>query len=307
MAPTIAGLNSSGGTVWTNTVFTPSATGGVRVASADFNADGVLDIVIGTGPGTTALVQLLNGKDRTVLHNYSPFGTFTGGVNIAAGDITGDGTPDILVSPDQGGGPRVRILNGKSFTQVSDFFGIDDVNFRGGARVAAGDLNGDNVDDLVVSAGFGGGPRIALYSGKTLTTNGGPKFAGDFFAFEQSLRNGSFITVGDLDLDGQAELIAGGGPGGGPRVSVFSGAQLVQGKQVRIADFFAGDSTKRGGVRLAVIDRTGDGIADLATGDGEGAGSRVSVYNGPPLVGNASPTPVFSFDYFFNTGGIFVG
>ena len=42
-------------------------------------------------------------------------------------------TPELVITPDEGGGPRVRVFNGKGFAQVADFFGIDDPNFRGGA------------------------------------------------------------------------------------------------------------------------------------------------------------------------------
>ncbi|CAN5335306.1 hypothetical protein BH11PLA2_BH11PLA2_51450 [soil metagenome] len=305
--PTIAGLNSTGGTVWTAHPFNATFTGGVRVATGDFTGDGVKDIVVGSGPGSVATVQVLNGATRRALFSLEPFGTFTGGIYVTSGDVTGDGIADLIISPDRGGGPRVRIFNGNGFAQVSDFFGIDDVNFRGGARVATGDINGDSRADLIVSAGFGGGPRVAVFNGKTLALNGGPKFFGDFFAFETTLRNGAFIAADDLDGDGKAELIAGGGPGGGPRVSAFSGADLLNGRFTRIADFFAGDPFGRGGVRLAAIDRNGDGKADLATGDGESSGSRVAVYDGRTTLGVSNPAAVWELDYFFNDAGVFVG
>src|SRR5207302_10166194 len=130
----------------------------------------------------------------------------------AAGDVTGDGAPDLVITPDEGGGPRVRVFDGKRFAQVADFFGIDDPNFRGGARAAVGDVNGDGTGDLVVAAGFQGGPRVAGFSGKTLSSGSPRTLFNDFFAFEQALRNGVFVAVGDLDGDGKADVIAGGGP-----------------------------------------------------------------------------------------------
>lgn len=304
--PLVAGLNSTGGTVWNAVPFDDDFTGGVRVASGDFNADGILDAVVGTGPGIVAKVRVLDGATRKALFEINPFGSFDGGVNVAAGDITGDGRADLLISPDRGGGPRVRIFQGNGFTQVSDYFGIDDVNFRGGARVAAGDVNGDSRQDVIVAAGFGGGPRIAIFNGLTLGLNGGPKFLGDFFAFEPGLRNGAFIAAGDLDGDGKAELIAGGGPGGGPRVSAFSGANLLQSKLFRIADYFAGSSSNRGGINLAVYDRTGDGREDVITGSGEGFGSTVAVYDAV-TISATTPSPIWSSNYFTDNGGIFVG
>ena len=85
--------------------------------------------------------------------------SFTGGVYVSSADMNGDGVHDVIVTPDEGGGPRVRILSGRNLRVLADFFGIEDVEFRGGARAAAADLNGDGVWDLLVGAGFGGGPR----------------------------------------------------------------------------------------------------------------------------------------------------
>jgi hypothetical protein len=180
------------------------------------------------------------------------------------------------------------------------------VNFRGGARAAVGDLNGDGVGDLVVAAGFGGGPRVAAFHGLSLAASPVKVFA-DFLAFEAELRNGTYVAVGDLDGDGKADLLAGGGPGGGPRVSVFDGENLLANRQVRRTDFFADDTANRGGIRVAVKDLDGDGKADLVTGAGTGAGSRVRGFTGAGLTGG-SPAVAFALDAFPGfTGGVFVG
>ncbi|MBN9519980.1 FG-GAP repeat protein, partial [bacterium] len=150
-------------------------TGGVRAVTADVNRDGVDDIIVGPGPGMAAEIKVYSGinfpvsPDTSVIASGLAFeSSFTGGVFLAVGDINADGFPDLVVTPDEGGGPRVRIVSGKDRTVIADFLGIDDANFRGGARTAVGDLNGDGNVDLVVAAGFGGGPRVAVYDGKTL-------------------------------------------------------------------------------------------------------------------------------------------
>ncbi len=288
----------------------PGFAGGVRAVAADFNGDGVADIVAGTGPGGPTRVRVLDGKTGAELFAVAPFeGAFTGGVFVAAGDLTGDGVPELVITPDRGGGPRVRVFDGRGFGQLADFFGIDDPNFRGGARASVGDVTGDGAGDLVVAAGFGGGPRVAAFDGTSLA--GGAytvKPFPDFFAFEEGLRNGAYVAAGDVDGDGFAELIAGGGPGGGPRVSAFSGAALLRGSQDRIADFFAGDPENRGGVRLAAKDLDGDARADVVAGAGDGAGSRITGYAGRAVVGQAAPDSLFAFDAVPGfSGGVFVG
>ncbi len=297
----------------------PGFTGGVRTASADFNGDGVADLIVGTGPGRATRVVILDGKTQTELFSIDPFeATFTGGVYVAAGDLNGDGFADFAITPDEGGGPRARVFSGRGFGQLADFFGIEDTNFRGGARAAIGDITGDGKADLVIAAGFGGGPRVAVFSGAMLASEGTLpdqtqsrwntwKPFGDFLTFEPELRNGAFVAAGDVNGDGFAELVAGGGPGGGPRVRAFNGLDLFSNKQTRIADFFGGNTNNRGGVRVSVKNLDGDNLADVVIGAGTGAGSRVTAYTGKSI-GSPTPPELFAFDAIDGfTGGVFVG
>ena len=303
-------FNQDGSPRYTLTPFA-GFTGGIRTTAADFNGDGVADLVAATGPGRSTSLRIFDGKTQSELFTMDPFeASFKGGIYVATGDLTGDGTPDFAISPDEGGGPRVRVFNGKTFTQIADIFGIDDPNFRGGARAALSDLSGDGKADLLVAAGFGGGPRLALYNGATLTSTGGPKFVGDFFVFEQSLRNGVFLSAGDVNGDGFADVMVGGGPGGGPRVFGLSGKDLTTtGTQTQVANFFAGDPNSRGGVRLTMKNLDGDNFSDIVVGSGTGAGSRLIGYRGSQTPINGTPTSLaFDFDAFPGfSNGVFVG
>jgi glucose/arabinose dehydrogenase len=281
-----------------------------RVARGDVTGDGLTDYVVGAGPGAQSFVVIFDGASKAVLSTLMAFEpSFTGGVYVAAGDMDGDGKAEVVVSPDQGGGPRVDVYRGNGLTKAASFFGIDDPNFRGGARVALGDVSGDGKRDLVVSAGFRGGPRVAGYEAGSVMAGKPARMFGDFFAFEPTLRNGVFLAVGDIDGDGKADVIAGGGPGGGPRVQAFAGADLMgANKQSVLANFFAGDANTRNGVRLGVTDVDGDGRTDVVVGTAPGAKGQVLVYRGLDLVpGTPAAFKVYTaFEDTF-TGGVFVG
>ncbi|MBN9518392.1 VCBS repeat-containing protein [bacterium] len=293
---------------FTATPFGAGFAGGVRTVTADFNKDGVADVAAGTGPGGSTRVVVLDGATQAVLLDLAPFeAAFTGGVCLAAGDLDGDGAADLVITPDEGGGSRVLVYAGPGFGVVADFFGIDDTSFRGGARAALGDVNADGYADLIVSAGFGGGPRISGYDGRDLAAGKRTKLFADFFLFEPALRNGAYVSIGDVDGDGYGDLIGGGGPGGGPRVYALSGRNLLAGNEDVVANFFVGDTGNRGGVRVAVKDLDGDALADLVVGDGTGAGSRVTAYHGKDLI-NGEILEAFRFDAFPGLNdGVFVG
>ncbi len=288
----------------------PGFGGAVRSATGDVTGDGVADIILGTGPGGGSRVRILDGKTYAdVVPQFSAFENgFSGGVYLAAGDFNGDGRAEVLVAPDQGGGPRVRVLAvaGGQVAPVADFFGIDDPNFRGGARLAVGDVNADGTPDLVVAAGFGGGPRVSILDGKSVLSGTPRHLTADFFAFEPGLRNGVYVSAGDLNADGAADLVFGAGPGGGPRVMSVSGQALVRtgpaaALAAPLANAFVGDAGQRGGVRVAVKDAAGDGRAEVVAGSG--SGGQLQVLDGQSLTRKTSLLPYLTD----NLDGIYVG
>ena len=243
------------------------------MATADVTGDGVPDTVVGAGPGGAPLVKVIDGKTGAEVMSLTPFeASFTGGVFVAAADVNGDGFADLVITPDQGGGPRVRVVSGQNGGTIADFFGIEDPAFRGGARAALADVNGDGTPDLLVAAGFGGGPRLAGFDGTVAGLGPGQAVRATSSCSSTRCATGCTWPAGDVDGDGFADVIAGGGPGGGPRVFALSGQGLLASNgqtQTPVANFFAGNTDNRGGVRVSAKDLDGDGRADLVVGDGD--------------------------------------
>src|SRR5262249_12560847 len=94
-------------------------TGGVRVATADVDGDGIQDIITAAGPGGGPHVKVFSGADGHLLASFFAYGpSFTGGVFVAAGDVNQDGKADIIVGPGAGGGPHVKVIDATKLGQI---------------------------------------------------------------------------------------------------------------------------------------------------------------------------------------------
>ena len=265
-------------------------TGGINVAVGDVNHDGTPDIITGPGQGGSSRIRVFDGTDgTTVLMDFYAFDkSFTGGVYVAAADLDGDGHADIIVGAGEGGGPHVRVFSGADGSTMFDFFAYD-LGFTGGVRVAAGDITGDGTPDIITAAGQGGGPHVRVFDGAVpqtggvagtdITSDSNANPLGNFFAFDPNFTGGVYVAAGDVDGDGQIDIITGAGPGGGPNVRVYDGA--TGGKMpAPLGDFFAYDSSFSAGVRVAASDITGDGLADIITTPGPGGSPNLRAFDG---------------------------
>ena len=264
--------------------------GGVVVTTGDVTGDGVPDVITGAGVGGGPVIKLFDGVTGQLVKSFFAYeDTFRGGVNVAVGDVNGDGRPDIVAGTGVGGAPRVVEFDGVTGQTLGSFFAFDPA-FRGGVNVAAGDLDGTGKARVVAGAGTGGGPQVRVFdlAGVALSS---------FFAFDPAFRGGVNVAAGDVTGTGKAAIIAGAGTGGGPQVRLFDAAGKSQ------ADAFVFDATSRGGVRVGAQDVNGDGRADVLAGGGSGGTPRVKVLSGKDL---SVLSDALAFDSQF-TGGVFVG
>ena len=250
----------------------PGFDGPVKVASGDFNNDGVAELVAGAGIGGGPAIAILNSQTGEILETFFAFSpAFTGGVFVAVQDTNGDGILDIIAAAGPGGGPEVRIFNGSNLNVLRSFFAYAE-DFSGGVSVASIDFNNDGILDLVTGAGPGGAPHVKVFDGATNAV------ISQWYAYPVSFTGGVYVAVGDIGSDGTFEVVTGAGPGGAPVVAVwdpFTGALISQ--------FMAYAEVFTGGVRVAINDGNGDGIVDLITGAGPSGGPHVKVFSFPDL------------------------
>ena len=135
--------------------------------------------------------------------------------------------------------------------------------------MATGDVNGDGKADIITGAGPGGGPHVQVFSG----TDG--SILRSFMAYDPRFTGGIFVAAADINGDGKADIITGAGPGGGPHVQVFSGANGSV-----LWSFMAYDPRFTGGIFVTTGDINGDGVPDIITGAGPGGGPHVQVFSG---------------------------
>ncbi len=94
-----------------------------------------------------------------------------------------------------------------------------------------------------------------------------------FLAYSEIFKGGAYVATGDIDGDGNQEIISGAGYGGGPQVRIFDYSGKVK------AQFFAYDRNFRGGVHVAIGDVDGDGREEIITGAGYGGGPQVRIFD----------------------------
>ena len=273
---------AAGGSPITDYVVQYSATGGTSWTEfADGTSTATAATVTGLASGTSYVfrVAAVNGAGAGAF--TAPSAAVTPRSLVAIGAEIGPAST-----------PVVRLVDATSGAVLAQRT-VFEAGFRGGVRVAMGDLDGDGIPEVVAASGPGRVGEIRVFrqqvSGGTTTLQELPTYA--TVPFGPRYTGGVEIAVGDADGDGREDLVAAMSRGAGT-VSVFrsvNAADPIQNTPYRTFTPFG--ARFDGGATVAVADvgtfaggalvsnTAADNRVEIVVGSGPGMRPTVRVYD----------------------------
>jgi hypothetical protein len=183
---------------WRPAVTVPMPGGVVALTLADLDADGALDLAVGTLDSAAVRLGQGDGTFGDVVE-YAPFGSPLG---ITTGDLDRDGDADVVIA-DYDGGPSIMRNRGTGWLDGPEIV----PGGAGNGAVAVADIDGDGrVDAVATHVTTANGVLVVLGADGKLETAAEVPLPGESFA----------MAVGDLDGDDRPDVAALTAPFSGP-------------------------------------------------------------------------------------------
>jgi hypothetical protein len=115
----------------------------------DLNGNGFHEIIVGAGRGGGPQVRIFTESGQLLGQFFAYDERFRGGVYVALGDLNGDGVQEIITSPGAGGGPHILVYD--DHAEIRGNFMAYDSTYRGGVKLAVGDIDADDSDEIITA------------------------------------------------------------------------------------------------------------------------------------------------------------
>lgn len=251
----------------------------------DLNGDGRADLLIGAHLGV-GRAFVISGTDGSVLRTLSGIDNRGFGAGVAKlRDVSGDGIAELLVSSMNDA--RLLVYSGADGSLLRTLNGdADSVRFGEFFVADAGDVDADGKHDIYVGDYAAAGGRGAAY-----VFSGGDGHRLHKFTGTTNEGFGTGRGAGDVDGDGHADLIIGGGTFSPTGVIQGGRATLYSGATGAVMSVFNGSEARAnfGFDAVGIGDVNGDRRPDFLISSS--TGNRVDI-----IAGTVAPPAVVGFD-----------
>jgi hypothetical protein len=190
-------------------------------------------------------------EDGREILKFKPFGdNYRGKISFALANLGADKIPELILWNQESSPQMIKVYR-LTGSLIKYYYPYGRRSAYRGGTVAAGDVNGDGLVEIVFGASVGTRPEVRIYDSNF-------NLLKSFLAYSSGFRGGVNIALGDLYGNGKKQIITGAASAGGPHVKIFD----ARGREIG-AGFFAFSEKLRSGVLVSAADTDGDGRDEI--------------------------------------------